>query len=330
MRRLYIVSCALAIGLSSFAQLESPDIEAGESFKRGIGDYLMPADDTGTMGQVWDMSALVTESSFGSNVLSAPLTALSKSFPDATYAIDDGSQILYISYGDAWTFHGGTAGSLVVIYSDKQIYHPFPFAIGDAWQDDFAAEYGAAGITVYRTGSVEETCHSSGTLTNPGGQVYEDVYRSTVIETTLDSTFLGTYQIDVTGEYFQSAQFGGPLFVAATVHTLDIPFGGTPVEETTQYSIWLDNYTAGTDELESLATWGMLPNPASDVVTIIRGQKGLSEPITLFSMDGKQVCQSQFILGMQQATIDVSDLPNGVYLVSTGADQKSQRLVIAH
>ncbi|MDE0871479.1 MAG: T9SS type A sorting domain-containing protein [Flavobacteriales bacterium] len=330
MRRFYVVSCALAIGLSSFAQLESPDIEAGESFTRAIGDYFMPAEDTGTMGQVWDMSSLETQSSFGVNILSAPLTALSKSFPDATYALDDGSQILYISYGDAWTFHGGTSGSLVVIYSDKQTYHPFPFAIGDAWQDDFTAEYGAAGITVYRTGSVEQTCHSSGTLTNPGGQVYEDVYRSTVIETLLDSTFLGTLQMDITAEYFQSNQFGLPLFATATVYTLDIPFGGTPVEETTQYSVWMDSYTAGTDELESLATWGMLPNPASDVVTIIRGQKGLSEAITLFSMDGKQVLQSQFILGMQQATIDVSNLPNGVYLVSAGADGKSQRLVIAH
>ena len=125
MLRFYVVSFALALGLSSFAQLESPDIEAGESFTRAIGDYLMPAEDTGTMGQVWDMSAVVTQSSYGYNILSAPLTALSKSFPDATHALDDGSRLLYISYGDAWTFHGGTTGSIVVIYSDKQTYHPF-------------------------------------------------------------------------------------------------------------------------------------------------------------------------------------------------------------
>lgn len=71
----------------------------------------------------------------------------------------------------------------------------------------------------------------------------------------------------------------------------------------------------------------LLPNPASNAV-LVRVADEISE-IVVFSMDGRQLFRRSYE-GIEQANLDVSTLPAGVYLVSvrTAEEVVTERLVI--
>ncbi len=71
----------------------------------------------------------------------------------------------------------------------------------------------------------------------------------------------------------------------------------------------------------------LFPNPASDAV-LVRVADEISE-IVVFSMDGRQLFRRSYA-GIEQANLDVSTLPAGVYLVSvrTAEEVVTERLVI--
>ena len=241
-----------------------------------------------------------------------------------------GDEDTYYSFDDNAAFHGGTDGTLVVIYSDPAVALPYPFAVGESWQDTYLAEFGAAGITIYRTGSIVSECLSSGSLTLPGGEVYEDVYHIHSTEVLLDSTFAGTLELTVESDALISSDYAFAIMGAVQVSTYDVPVGGTPVSNSYDYSIWMDSYVLGIEEVTSLPTWGMMPNPASDAVTFFRSTGLSSETIEVVSMDGTLVMQSQFTFGQPSLNMDVSGLAEGVYLVRSSRTEQAQRLVIAH
>lgn len=325
----HVAPILLFLPLALSAQLMSPPIEAGESIIRMLGAYAV-IEDTGTSNQNWDFSALVPEQSLGLSFGDAPSSSLGKSFPNATFVVDDGEEQTFYSFDENATYHGGTDGTLVVVYSDPAIALPYPFAIGETWEDTYAAEYGAAGIMIYRTGSIATECLSSGSLTLPGGEVYEDVYHIHSTEVFLDSTFAGTLEFTIELDGLVSSDYGFALMGAVQVSTYDVPVGGTPVSNSYDYSIWMDSYVLGIEDITSLPTWGMMPNPASDAVTFFRSTGMASETIELVSMDGKVVMQSQFTFGQSSLNVDVSGLAEGVYLVRSSRTDQSQRLVIAH
>lgn len=325
----HVAPILLFLPLALSAQLMSPPIEAGESTIRMLGAYAV-IEDTGTSNQNWDFSALVPEQSLGLSFGDAPSSSLGKSFPNATFVVDDGEEQTFYSFDENATYHGGTDGTLVVVYSDPAVALPYPFAIGETWEDTYAAEYGAAGIMIYRTGSIATECLSSGSLTLPGGEVYEDVYHIHSTEVFLDSTFAGTLEFTIELDGLVSSDYGFALMGAVQVSTYDVPVGGTPVSNSYDYNIWMDSYVLGIEDITSLPTWGMMPNPASDAVTFFRSTGMASETIELVSMDGKVVMQSQFTFGQSSLNVDVSGLAEGVYLVRSSRTDQSQRLVIAH
>lgn len=324
-----ITSIFIFLPVALSAQLMSPPIEAGESTIRMLGAYAV-IEDTGTTNQNWDFSALVSEQSIGFSIGDAASSSLGKSFFNATYVIDDGDEESFYSFDENAAFHGGTDGTLVVIYSDPAVALPYPFAVGESWQDTYLAEFGAAGITIYRTGSIAAECLSSGTLTLPGGQVYEDIYRIHSMEVLLDSTLLGTLELTIEQDYLVSSDYAFALMGSVQISTYDEPVGGTPVSNSYDYSIWMDSYVVGTEDVSSLNSWAMMPNPASDAVTFFRSTAMSLETIEIVSMDGQVAMQSQFTLGQPSLNLNVSGLADGVYLVRSSRTEKAQRLVIAH
>jgi len=100
--------------------------------------------------------------------------------------------------------------------------------------------------------------------------------------------------------------------------------------------------------VNSLAT-SVYPNPSTGLVTVslpaasslVKGTTAkapeLEQAITIkrisiYSIDGKLLKQFQFSSDNRQATIDLSALPNGNYLLESGNDfyQKTQQIVILH
>ncbi len=91
--------------------------------------------------------------------------------------------------------------------------------MGESWQDTYLAEFGAAGITVYRSGSIVSECLASGSLALPGGEVYEDVYHIHATKVLLDSTFAGTLELTIELDGLISSDYACALMGAVQVST---------------------------------------------------------------------------------------------------------------
>lgn len=328
MNRIFLGLCFLS-PLFAFAQLQSPNAEPGESFVQKVVSSFYPLEDGGTTNQTYDLTYLNNPEwgpvAAGSTLLSVASTPNGKVYGGADIAMEGGGQTVYYSYGDSYEYHGGVQNNLVVAYDDTEVYFPYPYSIGDSWEDGFSCEYGAAGITIYRTGNVVSECISSGTLGLPGPVNYENVYRIHMTEMLVDSTFLGTYELVVEGDYFMSAAY--PLTLAALINitTTDTPITGNPIITESTAGVWLDQYVVQTPELER-PSWAMLPNPATDHIALV-GLTSANSEVVVYGMDGREWLREVVRPGLTAQVINVRELPVGTYVVRT-ADGAAQQLVI--
>lgn len=320
---------ALVVPFFASAQLQSPTAEAGETIVQKVVDgFTEITNDTGGPGQSYDLTYLFNPdwgaTSVGASFVSVASTPNGKVFAGSDIALQADGQDTYYSYGDSYEYHGGVQNNLIVAYSDTEEYFPYPFEIGANSEDTFACEYGTAGITVYRTGSVMSECISSGTLGLPGEVYYEDVYRIQMTEVLVDSTFLGTYEVTVSGDYFMSADYPITLAALINVTTVDTPITGAPIITETAAGVWIDEYVVDTPEMEASA-FAMLPNPAQDHITLVGLQAG--EEVVVYGMDGREWKRQMVRPGLRAELMNVSDLPTGTYVVRCG-EGAAQQLVI--
>lgn len=326
MRKVIVCLCFCA-PLIHHAQLLAPPIEAGESCVMTIGDYVDPGAIIGSDGQLWDYSGTPAIESWTRTILDAGGTVYGKTFSEATIAFDAENILIYYAFDDAQRYFGGVEGGVVVYYDDPEDINPYPFYVGDIWEDTFSAEFGYLGQTIYRTGEVINQLLASGQLIAPGGTVYDVVYRGLLEEHLSDSTSDGNVDYQQTSEYFYSSDFPVPIFTSVHFVMTQTPTGGLPEVTESTYSWWLSSYTAGVD-FPVANQWGMLPNPANQTVTLVRGFRGPNETITFMDLNGSEVLKSAFVFGQEQVVVDVSALSSGIYMVQSGLNKSAQRLVI--
>ena len=214
-----------AVSGAAWSQLEQPDPASVGSYVLRVGNYAVPGFQGA--GSVWDYSELQPQGNPIAQVV-APVGQhpLAKSFGGATYWVNQGGVELFYSWSGAAAYHGGIQGAMVVAYSDPEVYHPYPFALGATHEDVFACNYGAGGVSVARSGSVASACVGQGTLTLPGGMVFDNVYRVDMTEAILDHTSLGDYEILLDGSYFYHADHAFPLLGLVQSTTIDDMAGG--------------------------------------------------------------------------------------------------------
>lgn len=324
MKRAFFLLATFA-PFAAMAQLQSPNPEAGETFVQNVAEEFEPLENGGTTGQIFDLSALGANGSVANPaaVIDVATTPNGKVYAGADVAVEGGGQTTYYSFGDSYEYHGGVQNNLIVAYSDTEEYFPFPFNIGDTSEDTFASEYGTAGITVYRTGTVEAECISEGTLTLPGGVSYENVYRVHMTEVLVDSTFLGTYEVVVEGDYFMTEEIPFTAAALLNISTTDTPITGDPVYTETTAAVWMAEYVVDMPE-QSTASWAMVPNPARDHITLVGTQ---SAEVVIYGMDGREWKREMLRPGLQAQVVNTADLPAGTYLVRMD-DGQAQQLVI--
>ena len=321
--------CVVALLSSTLnAQLQLFTPESGEFFTQGVGEYLTISEDTGTTGQIWDFSGTTTLQSASASFVSPDVTGFGKSFANAEIAAETGNMSTYYSFDGAYQYFGGAENQLIVAYTDTEKYFPLPYNVDDSWEDTFAATFGAAGISFERSGTISTNCVAQGSLTLPGGQVLEDAYRISVNEYFMDSTFLGTFEVFTEGDYWFVEDY--PLVAFANVNqtTFDTTTGGEPITQENSFSAWIESYTLGIDPVVEAITWSMMPNPANAQLTIARGNFQMPVECVVYGLDGREMMRELIHPGIQVSRLDVSQLPEGVYMVQLGNAQQAQRLVI--
>ena len=328
MKNVFLLSAAVLLALTLNAQLQLFTPESGEFFTQGVGEFLTIPEDTGTTGQTWDFSGTTTLQSASASFVSADSTGFGKSFANAEIAVEAGNTSVYYSYDGAYKYYGGVENQLIVAYTDTEEYFPLPYNLDDNWEDTFAATFGAAGITFERSGTISTNCVAQGSLTLPGGQVLEDAYRISVYEYLMDSTFLGTYEVFVEGDYWFVEDYPLVAFANLTQTTFDTTTGGEPITQESSYSVWMESYTVGFEPINPSPSWSMMPNPARDELTIFRGNFQIPVECVVYGLDGREMMRELIRPGMQLSRLDVSQLPEGVFMVQLGKAQQAQRLVI--
>ena len=324
-----LLLCAVALlstTLSAQLQLSTP--EPGEFTTVGFGDYLTISEDPGTTGQAWDFSGITASQSTSFGFFNVDSTGFGESFANAEIALEFVESTFYYSYDDAFRFLGEVENQLIIAFTDTEEYFPLPFNVEDSWEDTFASTFGAAGITFERTGTVSSSCMAQGSVTVPGGQVFEDAYRVTMIESWVDSTFLGTYEVFAEADYWFVEDYPRPVFGNVFQTTFDTTVGGEPIVQESSFSAWMESYTVGVAPVDQSPSWSMMPNPATEELTIVRGNSQVPVECVVYGLDGREVMRELIRPGIQLSTLDVSQLAAGVFMVRLGKTEQAQRLVI--
>ncbi len=82
-----------------------------------------------------------------------------------------------------------------------------------------------------------------------------------------------------------------------------------------------NNIYASTEEVKSI--FKIYPNPASQVINIVSTHMQLDSPIQIYSHSGQMIMEVQY-----QSSIDISDLPNGLYILKSGSF--CRKLIVRH
>ena len=126
-----------------------------------------------------------------------------------------------------------------------------------------------------------------------------------------DNTPLGTRINNNAAIYFD---FNLPIYTNNAWVTLNNPELGTPIQVNVISAV---SYLAAT-----AAPILAYPNPTHDIINLDLRQTVSFATINVFSLDGKMLAQQQ-IHNQQQAQIDLSQLPQGLYMLQVISDQQN-------
>lgn len=277
-----------------------------------------PVVSAGTAGtdQTWDFSTLVADSSDYVFIEDPAATPGAADFPNATAAIvaPEGTQYFEASATLVELVGPSLLGQTAPL-TNPASFLPLPCTYQTSWEDDFAGTIDLMGFALEVTGDVVAIADGYGTLILPEGTV-TDVLRINRITTTIINTPFGGGQIEENAYAFYQVGLGVPILEISGT-TGDLPVLG-PVDISSLK--WIDVTNVGlNDQVADPIGITVFPNPAVDNVRIdfsLVGGRNVS--IELFDLTGRQVSTMNVNTatnGMHSTTMDVSELPSGMYLV---------------
>jgi len=109
--------------------------------------------------QTWNFTSLTRQDSSLLSWVISSSTPYASQFPTSNIAsTNDNSNYNYFTSSTANLLVNGTAGpSLVIPYLDPELFMQYPFAYGNTFTDNFAANYMSGATPVHRTGTINVT-----------------------------------------------------------------------------------------------------------------------------------------------------------------------------
>jgi hypothetical protein len=318
------LSNALLSTLSSEANaqtLVAPSFLSGDSFTMGVTGIVSAGEPGEDMN--WDYSGIVTQDSYGINILPSSPSAYEDDYPEANWIMEvpAASQSIYCNLGpDFFEFFGGVEQGLSYPLTDSDRLWSYPFEYEETWNDSMSGTLNAQGMIINRSGTTESTNNGFGSVSMPGGVQLDDVTRVEMTREITDSSFTGVNIYVVHQIRFHQGTMVAPLVVHTNfqiISELD-----TTVTNSTEV---LQAYTVG---LTSIAPpkeeFGMFPNPARDDVQVVWSSYGASSKmVEVRDITGRVVEEIRSVSGMSSTTIDVSAWASGVYTVTVNPGQNN-------
>lgn len=281
---------------------------------------------------IWDFSSLVTKTSGVAKYVSPSSTPYASQFTNSNLSLDQTTDFSYYdSQDNAWYITGTGSSTLVVSYTDKQLFCSFPFTYLDSLTDiargTYAGSYYGYAFTAIRSINAQTKADGYGTLKLPGNIIYDNVLRLKAVSKATDTiTIYGIDQISTMDytEYYWCVPGIRPwmLYMSKAVSKSGVTTKSITYMTT---SIITDNF----DNNFSNNNIQIFPNPAAHYVTI--DTKDLTQgTIDIFNQTGALVKRMDYSSGSTQ--ISTEQLDNGIYMLKMYNDSmvKTSKLIIAH
>ncbi|MDO8998762.1 MAG: T9SS type A sorting domain-containing protein [Bacteroidota bacterium] len=331
MKKIYILfSLALGFNLSSNAQLTLTKV-ANEPV---IGDVNSTKDfdtvavfpkSTG-VGQSWNFSNMIPsgnpiEVNTYTSVAATPSPAL---FSNASLAMSkNGTEWnLYKSNTSTYDYAGMYFGqNSYAVFSNLGTAYSWPISYGSTNTDAFTASETSGPNTNTWSGSITYTALGTGTVTMPGGGVYNNcLMLKRVISLTMASA-TSTTQLYMVDYEFWSAGLKFPLITAS----YETATTGTLVSKDARFDLNASVIPLGVNENDKLSNQvNVFPNPANTELNIDLNNTIKNYSVVLTDLTGKKIIES-----VNTNKIDVSKIEKGIYILHVTGDNISARKTIA-
>lgn len=300
----------------------------GDQFTHNLTNYVSPG--SAGANQTWNLSAMsatATNSASFVTVASTPLP----SFPNANMSFKSGTSYQYYKTSTTalQNCNGISSGSIVIQYTNLEDQLHFPFNYGNTYSDTWQGSYTILSTNFIRKGTTTVTADGYGTLTTPAG-TFTNVMRVHLYTVYKDSIVSNGFEFNRIDEEYRWYAPNSHYHVASVYTSTN---SSNP--NTTSGS-YMDNFVnVGLLENQNkLSIVNLFPTPASDVLNI-SFPEGISGnvDVSVYNVQGqqlkKQVCNT---LSTDNQSINVSDLPGGLYFLQLKADGMvscSKRFVIS-
>ncbi len=272
----------------------------------------------------WNFSSVVRNDSDTTSYFTCAATPYCDSFAGSNIVMYDGSDYSYgITSSTGMELIGGYSTGTYVHLSNYNTVLKFPLTFGTTFNDTFAAQLDLLGTTMYLSGTSTFTCDAWGTITTPFG-TFNNVLRVRKVEITKDSlNFMGMPDVNVsqTESYsWYRAGFHSPLM------TINYDTSGSGTLYVSDAKYYRGILTTGVKDVASnVTTLNVYPNPATDNVTFGFDVTGTPAATNLMVFDAtgrvvNTINGSSLKTGKNEVSINVSNLPAGMYIVRLQGD----------
>lgn len=315
-----VFAALLLTTVNVHAQLTQPDLpEYGFSFVYGV---------TNVQPEGFDWSTAFSIQNVNFDFVPADSTAYADAFPQADFSQQTPGQTggineaFYEYNPDYFGFWGGVDGAsgTQVVHPEAVRYLPYPMAVGDVHQDSLVFEFMAAGLAYERQYSVDMAALDAGTLTLPGGQMFENTMRIQAKVAVFDSSVASSGGILTEGSQYWAPDM--PLPVAQTYTYTQIVDGDSTV--IFSGAEFLVDAAAGFD-LPLASSLEAFPSPANQNLNVAAKAGSW---IRVLNLQGQTVERRQ--LTSDREIWDVSAWPAGMHFLQVEGSRTTRRVLITH
>ena len=287
-------------------------------------------------GVTWDFTTVVRNDSDTTTFFNCAATPYCSSFVGSNIAFRNGSEYTYCtSTATDFSVIGAYSDGSALLYSNPLLWAKYPLTMGTSYADTSALSLTISGFDLYMTTRSVSVADAWGTLKLPSG-TYTNALR-------IHTTNIRKDSADIPGMPFvQESQTETYTWYAPGFHysllvlNYDTAGSGTSYLSSAQYYRKPAGTTNVTDAITAVTSSTVYPNPAADRATLrFNAARAGTVAIMVTDVTGKEVYADEnrtVVSGTNEAPLDISSLPNGVYTVRVAGAGISaiSRLVVAH
>jgi hypothetical protein len=314
-----VLGALFAVATAAHAQLTSPNLpDHGFSFVYGV---------TNVQPEGFDWSTAFSIQNVNFDFVPADSTAHANLFPQADFSQQTPGQTggineaFYEYNPDYFGFWGGVDGAsgAQIVHPEVVEYLPYPMEVGDVHQDTLVFDFMVSGLAYVRDYSVDMEAVEVGTLTLPGGQVFENTMRIHANVAVFDSSVASSGGILTEGSQYWAPDM--PLPVAQTYTYTQVIDGDSSV--IFSGAEFLVDAAAGFD-LPLAALLEAFPSPATHTLNVVAKAGSW---VRVVDLHGQTLHRRQ--LAADRETWDVSSWPAGMHFLHVEGSRTTRRVLIA-